>query len=65
MKSKLTVILRFCVLALVLVSLSLAGLAVAEETPASKSSSLTAQDKTFMHKAAKGGMMEVAMGRLG
>ena len=64
MKSKLTVILRFCVLALVLVSLSLAGLAVAEETPASKSSSLTAQDKTFMHKAAKGGMMEVAMGRL-
>ena len=64
MKSKLTVILRFSVLALVLASLSFAGLAVAEESPASKSSSLSAKDKTFMHKAAKGGMMEVAMGRL-
>ena len=64
MKSKLTVILRFSVLALVLASLSFAGLAVAEESPASKSSALSAKDKTFMHKAAKGGMMEVAMGRL-
>jgi putative membrane protein len=64
MKSKLTVILRFSVLALVLASLSFAGLAVAEESPASKSSSLSAKDKTFMHKAAKGGMMEVAMGKL-
>jgi putative membrane protein len=64
MKSKLTVILRFSVLALVLASLSFAGLAVAEESPASKSSSLSANDKTFIHKAAKGGMMEVAMGRL-
>jgi putative membrane protein len=64
MKSKLTVILRFSVLALVLASLSFAGLAVAEESPASKSSSLSAKDKTFIHKAAKGGMMEVAMGRL-
>jgi putative membrane protein len=64
MKSKLTVISRFSVLALVLVSISFAGLAVAQESPASKSSSLGAKDKTFMHKAAKGGMMEVAMGRL-
>jgi putative membrane protein len=64
MKSKLTVILRFSVLALVLASLSFAGLAVAEESPPSKSSSLSANDKTFIHKAAKGGMMEVAMGRL-
>ena len=43
---------------------SFAGLALAQESPASKSSSLSAKDKTFMHKAAKGGMMEVAMGRL-
>ena len=64
MKSKLTVILRFSVLALVLASLSFTSLAVAEESPASKGSSLSAKDKTFMHKAAKGGMMEVAMGRL-
>jgi putative membrane protein len=64
MKSKLTVTPRFSVLALVLASISFAGLAVAQESPASKSSSLSAKDKTFMHKAAKGGMMEVAMGRL-
>ena len=64
MKSKLTVILRFSILALVLASLSFAGLAVAAESPASKNSSLSAKDKTFMHKAAKGGMMEVALGRL-
>ena len=64
MKSKLTVILRFSLLALVFASLSFAGLAVAEESPASKSASLSAKDKTFMQKAAKGGTMEVAMGRL-
>jgi putative membrane protein len=64
MKSKFTVITRFSVLALVFASMSFAGLAVAEESPASKSSSVSAKDKTFMHKAAKGGMMEVAMGRL-
>src|SRR4030095_16530566 len=64
MKTKFTLISQFGVLALVLASMSFAGLAVAEESPASKSSSLSAKDKTFMHKAAKGGMMEVAMGRL-
>jgi len=45
-------------------SLSFAGLALAQESPATKGSSLDAKDKTFMRKAAKGGMMEVAMGRL-
>jgi putative membrane protein len=64
MKSKLTVISRFSVLAIVLASMSFAGLAVAEESLESKSSSISAKDKTFMHKAAKGGMMEVAMGKL-
>jgi putative membrane protein len=64
MKTRFTVISRFSVLALVLASISVAGLAVAQESPAAKSSSLSAKDKTFMHKAAKGGMMEVAMGRL-
>jgi putative membrane protein len=64
MKTKFTVISRFSVLALVLASISVAGLAVAQESPAGKSSSLSAKDKTFMHKAAKGGMMEVGMGRL-
>jgi len=38
--------------------------AVAQDAPAVKSSSLSVKDKTFMKKAAKGGMMEVAMGNL-
>jgi putative membrane protein len=64
MKSKLTVISRFRFLPLIVASFSFAGLALAQESPAGKSSSLSAKDKTFMHKAAKGGMMEVAMGKL-
>lgn len=64
MKSKITIILQFCVLPLVIAALSLAGVARAEDTPASKSSSLSVKDKTFIKKAAKGGMMEVAMGNL-
>ena len=64
MKSKITVISRCSVLTLIVASFSFAGLALAQESPAGKSSSLSAKDKTFMHKAAKGGMMEVAMGKL-
>jgi hypothetical protein len=64
MKSKLTVTSRFNVLSLVVVSLCFAGLALAQESPTSKSSSLSEKDKVFMKKAAKGGMMEVALGRL-
>ncbi len=63
MESKLAVVSRFSVLTLVVASFGYAGLALAQESPAGKSSSLSAKDKTFMHKAAKGGMMEVAMGR--
>jgi len=64
LKSTIKIISQFCVLPLAVASLSLAGVAMAQESPAAKSSSLTAKDKTFMRKAAKGGMMEVAMGRL-
>ena len=64
MKSKLALISRFSVLTLVVASFSVAGLALAQESPAGKSSSLSAKDRTFIHKAAKGGMMEVAMGNL-
>jgi putative membrane protein len=64
MKTKLTVTSRFSVLTLMVVSLCCAGLALAQESPTSKSSSLSEKDKTFMKKAAKGGMMEVALGRL-
>jgi len=64
MKSKRTIISRFAILAVTVGSLSFAGLALAQESPAAKSSSLSVKDKTFMRKAAKGGMMEVAMGKL-
>jgi putative membrane protein len=64
MKSKVTIIGRFSILTLIVASFSFAGLALAQESPATKSSSLSAKDKTFMKKAARGGMMEVAMGKL-
>jgi putative membrane protein len=64
MKTKLTMISRFAILVVMAGSLSFAGLALAQESPATKGSSVDAKDKTFMRKAAKGGMMEVAMGRL-
>ena len=64
MKSKVTIISRCSLLALIVASFSLAGVALAQESPAAKSSSLSAKDKTFMKKAAKGGTMEVAMGKL-
>ena len=64
MKSKVTIISQFCGLSLLVAALGLAGVAIAQDSPATKSSSLSAKDKTFMKKAARGGMMEVAMGRL-
>ena len=57
MKSKIITTSRFDILALAVVSFSFAGLAMAQNPPSAK-------DKTFMTKAAKGGMMEVAMGKL-
>jgi len=64
MKTKIIIVLQFCVLTLTVAALSVAGVAMAQDTPAAKSSSLSVKDKTFMKKAAKGGMMEVAMGKL-
>src|SRR5438046_9777570 len=64
MKSQLTTITSFSILTLTIACFSVAGLAVAQESPATKGSSLSATDKTFMKKAAKGGMMEVAMGKV-
>src|SRR5881396_4061460 len=64
MESKITIVSQFCILPLMIAALSIAGVAVAQDTPAAKSSSLTVKDKTFMKKAARGGMMEVAMGKL-
>ncbi len=64
MKTKMTVISKFCIRPLVIAAISVAGVAAAQDTPAGGSSSLSAKDKMFMKKAAKGGMMEVAMGKL-
>jgi putative membrane protein len=64
MKTKITIVSQFCILTLTVAALSAAGVAMAQNAPAAKSSSLSVKDKTFMKKAAKGGMMEVAMGNL-
>ncbi len=64
MKNKLTTSSSICILALAVASFSFAGLAMAQDSPTAKSSSLSVKDKTFMKKAARGGMMEVAMGKL-
>ena len=64
MKTKFSFISQFCILASVTAGLCVANVATAQTTPAGKSSSLSDKDKIFMKKAAKGGMMEVAMGKL-
>jgi putative membrane protein len=64
MKTKIRIVSQLCILALVIGAMSLAGSATAETTPTGEGSSLSAKDKTFMKKAAKGGMMEVTMGKM-
>src|SRR5437660_11085000 len=63
MKMKSTFISQVCIVAQAIMTRSVAGVAVAQESPAAKSSSLSDKDKTFMKKAAKRGTMEVAMGK--
>ncbi len=73
MKSKLTVVSRFGILIIAAASLSFAGLAMGRSpwahpthtvTLGGTASSLSPKDKAFMKKAARGGIMEVAMGNL-
>ena len=65
MKTKIRIVSQFCILALAVGALSLVGAArAADTTPTGGGSPLSEKDKTFMKKAAKGGMMEVAMGDL-
>ena len=64
MKTKIRIVSQLYILGLVVGTMSLAGAARAETTPSGDGSSLSAKDKTFMKKAAKGGMMEVAMGKM-
>jgi putative membrane protein len=64
MKTKIRIVSQLCILALLMGAMSLAGAARAETTPTGEGSSLSTKDKTFMKKATKGGMMEVAMGQI-
>src|SRR5207249_866229 len=64
MKTKIGIVSQLCIFALAIWAMSLAGAARAETTSTGEGSSLSAKDKTFMKKAAKGGMMEVAMGQV-
>ena len=65
MKTKIRIVSQFCILALAVGALSLVGAArAADTTPTGGGGSLSEKDKTFMKKAAKGGMMEVTMGKV-
>src|SRR6476646_4351372 len=65
MKTKIRIVLQFCILAMAVGALSLVGVArAADSTSPGSGSSLSEKDKTFMKKAAKGGMMEVTMGKV-
>ena len=61
---KARIVSQVCILALAIGGIGLAEAAKAETKPTGEGSSLSAKDKTFMKKAAKGGSMEVAMGRM-
>ena len=61
---KIKIVSPLCILTLAIGAISLAGVASAETTPTGEGSSLSAKDKTFMKKAAKGGTMEVTLGKL-
>ena len=57
------IVLRISIVALAAAGLSL-GVVTAQNSSENKSSTLAEKDKAFMKKAARGGMMEVAMGRV-
>jgi len=64
MQMKIKIVSQLSIVALAIGAISLAGATKAETTATGEGSSLSAKDKTFMKKAAKGGMMEVAMGKM-
>jgi len=65
MKTRIRIVLQLCTGALVIGAISLTGAIKAADTAQTGGgSSLSDKDKTFMKKAAKGGMMEVAMGQV-
>ena len=64
MKIKIRVVSQLYILAVIIGAISLTGAVRAADTASTGASSLSEKDKTFMKKAAKGGMMEVAMGQV-
>lgn len=65
MKTKIRVVSQLFILGFVIGAISLTGaVRAAETTSTGGGSSLSEKDKAFMKKAAKGGMMEVAMGQV-
>jgi putative membrane protein len=65
MKTKIRVVSHLYILALIIGAMGLTGAVRAAETaPTGSGSSLSEKDKTFMKKAAKGGMMEVTLGQV-
>ena len=64
MKTEIRVVSQLHMLAVIIVAISLTGAVRAADTASTGASSLSEKDKTFMKKAAKGGMMEVAMGQV-
>jgi putative membrane protein len=73
MKTKIGIVSQLTIVAVVIGTMGLAGATRAADTTSTGgssslsdggSSSLSEKDKTFIKKAAKGGMMEVAMGQV-
>ena len=65
MKTKIRFVSQLCILGVVIGAISIAGAVRGTDTNATgEDSSLSDKDKIFMKKAAKGGMMEVAMGQV-
>jgi putative membrane protein len=65
MKTKIRVVSQLHILAVIIGAISLTGaVRAADTTSTGAGSSLSEKDKTFMKKAAKGGMMEVKMGQV-
>jgi len=65
MKTKIRLVSQLHILVVIIGAISLTGaVRAADTTQSGGGSSLSEKDKTFMKKAAKGGMMEVAMGQM-
>ena len=64
MRTKIRIVSQLYILGVMIGAISLTGAVRAADTTSTSGGSLSDKDKTFMKKAAKGGMMEVAMGQV-